>query len=187
MNYTLSNVITFAVGAAIGSAVTYKLIKKKYESIAEQEIAEMREYYREKKLASQQSEPVVEEKTDEEMDEYKAIVDERGYATGSLKKEVSDMDEPRVISPDEFGELEYDTVSLTYYEDGVLADDMDESISDIEDLIGNDALNHFGDNEDDPDAVYVRNDRMKIDYEILRDPRPYSEVCKLYRSRRVEG
>ena len=33
---TLSNIVIFAVGAAIGSAVTWKLLKTKYEQIAQE-------------------------------------------------------------------------------------------------------------------------------------------------------
>lgn len=45
MNKKLFGVIMFAVGAAIGSAVTCKVIKAKYEQIAEDEISSVREEY----------------------------------------------------------------------------------------------------------------------------------------------
>ena len=38
MKNQLSNIIIFAAGAAIGSAVTWKLLKTKYEQIAQEEI-----------------------------------------------------------------------------------------------------------------------------------------------------
>ena len=60
------------------------------------------------------------------------------------------MSEPYVISPDEFSENnEYETESLTYYSDGVLTDEYDNPIEDIERLVGSDALTHFGEYEDD--------------------------------------
>lgn len=37
--------ITFAIGAASGSGITYILVKKKFEKKADDEIAEMKEYY----------------------------------------------------------------------------------------------------------------------------------------------
>lgn len=75
---------------------------------------------------------------------------------------------PYVIPPEEYGEIyEYDTRNLTYYDNGVLTDEDDNVIDDVENLIGEDALNHFGDYEED--SVHVRNDRLKVDYEILRD------------------
>ena len=56
----------------------------------------------------------------------------------------------------------------------ILTDEDDEIVEDIEDKIGFDALSHFGEYEED--SVFVRNDRIKCDYEILLDQRKYSEV-----------
>ena len=87
-----------------------------------------------------------------------------------MKKDI-----PYVIPPEEFGEIEeYDTESLTYYQDGVLTDQDDSIIDNIDELIGEDSLTHFGEFEDD--SVFVRNDKLRCDYEILRDLRNYSDV-----------
>ena len=84
-------------------------------------------------------------------------------------------DQHYIIRPDEFGEYDdYDAISLTYYADHILTDEDDEIVEDIEDKIGFDALSHFGEYEED--SVFVRNDRIKCDYEILLDQRKYSEV-----------
>lgn len=84
---------------------------------------------------------------------------------------------PYVISPDEFGENEdYDTISLTYYADQVLVDDGGDKIEDVDDVVGMESLTHFGEYEDD--SVFVRNDRLRCDYEILMDERTYSEAQK---------
>lgn len=86
-------------------------------------------------------------------------------------------EKPYVIAPEEFGEMDdYETVSLTYYSDGVLTDDFDNEIEDVEGMVGEDSLDHFGEYEDD--SVFVRNDRYKTDYEILLDLRKYSDVKK---------
>lgn len=45
MNKTLFGVIAFAAGAAIGSVVTWKVVKTKYEQIADEEIASVKEEY----------------------------------------------------------------------------------------------------------------------------------------------
>ena len=39
MNSSIKNLFIFAVGATIGSAVTWQLVKDKYESLANEEIA----------------------------------------------------------------------------------------------------------------------------------------------------
>ena len=85
------------------------------------------------------------------------------------------MTGPYVITPEEFGELkEYETIELTYYADFVLADNRNNPIEDVDDVIGLDSLDHFGEYEDD--SVFVRDDERKIDYQILLDPRKYSDV-----------
>lgn len=84
---------------------------------------------------------------------------------------------PYVISPEEFGEFEeYEKISLTYYADQVLTDENNEEVDDVEEIVGEESLTHFGEYEDD--SVFVRNDRLKCDYEILLDQRNYSDVTK---------
>lgn len=83
--------------------------------------------------------------------------------------------EPEVIDADEFGTLEdYDMVTLTYFADGVVADDLDEIIDDYEKLIGTEFIKIF--NDFDATTVYVRNDEWHIDYEIIRDDWFFSDI-----------
>lgn len=86
--------------------------------------------------------------------------------------------EPYVISADRYGEYDsYSCINLTYYDgDCTLADSSDAVIEDIEKVVG-DALDHFGDDPNDPDTVFVRNERYMTDYEINRDERSYLEMC----------
>lgn len=86
--------------------------------------------------------------------------------------------EPYVISPDDYGENDnYTQISLVYYAgDEVLADDEDEVVEDIENTVGEDFAEHFGEYEDD--SVFIRNDRLRCDYEILRDNRSFSDVAE---------
>ena len=84
---------------------------------------------------------------------------------------------PYVISPDEFGEFEdYERISLSYYADQILADEDDEKVEDVDNVVGLESLIHFGEFEDD--SVFVRNDRLKCDYEILLDQRTYSDIIR---------
>ena len=46
----------------------------------------------------------------------------------------------------------------------------------MDEIVGEESLNHFGEYEDD--SVFVRSDRLKCDYEILLDQRNYSDVVK---------
>ena len=100
---------------------------------------------------------------------------EQGYA--GYEEVMEEMGKPYVISPEEFGEMEdegYETISLIYYADKVLTDDDNELVEDVENTVGTESLTHFGEYEDD--SVFVRNDRLKADYEILLDTRNYSDV-----------
>ena len=88
------------------------------------------------------------------------------------------MKGPYVIPPEEFGEVfEYDQYSMTYYADGVLTyEGEDDPIEDVDDLVGEASLHTFGEYEED--AVFVRNDLERAEYEILRDPRNFYDLIK---------
>lgn len=110
---------------------------------------------------------------------YKGSSNEENDKEGDNKveDEVPYINGPYVITPDQFGdEPSYSSQPLDYFADGVLADGWGVKL-DIEETIGEDALNHFGDYEDD--VVYVRNERTEIDYEVSKDPRRYDEVQHL--------
>lgn len=166
MKNALTKLFIFATGAVIGSLATMKYAEKKYSAIAEEEIASVREVYRKKGKAENGR------KNDRE--QMEKIINNQKYADHSEKERESEsVKKPYVITPEEFGE-DYEAESLVYYADGVLADYYDEPIDDIDEYVGKDSLNHFGEYEDD--SVYVRNDEKKIDYEILRDDRKFSDV-----------
>lgn len=138
---------------------------------------------------SDDEEPKSEQKIDRnnkpDIVEYAKILSETGYtnyADRQDKKEKKgvepvEYERPYVISPDEFGEKDgYENVTLTYYADGVLTDYFDNVISNVDEVVGFDSLDHFG--EYDEDAVFVRNEKMETDYEILRDLRDFNESDK---------
>ena len=62
------------------------------------------------------------------------------------------------------------------FPDDVLTDSDDVIIDNIEETVGSDSLNHFGEFEED--SVYVRNDKLKCEYEILYIQEKYSDVLK---------
>lgn len=190
MNNKIAGVLLFAAGVAIGSIATWKFVKTKYERIADEEIESIREVYSRKETrVAQKENTVIDEKPSiHEMKEYLDRIKENGY--GCIDEEDNNEDEenneegdkdmndsPYIISPDEYGNLDDHTcVSLSYYADGVLADDWDTEIIDPDDEVGPDIASHFGENEADKDTVYVRNEKSKVDYEICRDLRTFAEV-----------
>lgn len=209
MNKKLLNVLMFAVGAAIGSAVTWKVVKTKYEQIAQEEIDSVKEEYA--SLMVKMKHKLNETATykgpqdtdeakamEEDYDEYYPDDDERDFTEyykitskyrGSNDAEEDDDEEggkgdedevpyingPYVISPEDFASSPpgYNAQPLDYFADGVLADSWGVQL-DIEETIGEDAVEHFGDYVDD--VVHVRNERNEIDYEVTRDPRTYADA-----------
>lgn len=175
MNSILSKALIFTAGAAIGSVVTWVLVKDKYEKRAAEEINEIRKFYFSKK----EEENITETETEEDDEEDDSEIIE-GFEQPTLfesryfyeRKEGDEMVEPYVISPDEFDEVGYKTESLYLYNDGVLAYVLSgEIVEDIDALVGEDSLNHFGEYEED--SVFVRNENLRTDFEILRADENY--------------
>ena len=178
-------IFAFVLGSAAGSAITWKIVKTKYEQIAQEEIDSVKEVFARRLDEYNDGNAPVEDEpelTEEEIEkaEYVTIIDNYNNVSnqneekgGSATMNVGSA--PYVITPEEFDELdEYDTSSLTYYDDGVLTDEYDEIVENIDDIVGIDSLQHFGEYEDD--SVFVRNDRLKCDYEILLDHRRYRDL-----------
>lgn len=114
------------------------------------------------------------DETDEEASDGRQIQNVWRYAKDHPHPE----DEAYVITFDQFNDEhdDYEKGDLTYYvEDDVLVDSQESPIDDVEGLIGPDALTRFGDNSRSKDIVYVRNDRLSMDFEISRDPRSYTD------------
>lgn len=182
MNKIATGVVAFAFGAAAGVAVTWQLLHAKYELKIQEETIELREFYSNMKSDEPEEETddcTVDEQEVKEYEDFVKTTNYKSYSDEKPKKGDStarDVERPYVIYPEEFGEDEsYQTISLSYYEDGVLADDIDEIMDDeIDDIVGSDFADHFGEYEDD--SVFIKNDRKKCYYEILRDPRYFVDV-----------
>lgn len=186
----------FAAGALAGAFVAARAVKEKYQQEAEEEIAEMRDYYRElrKNAKASNEDTIVEEnskeekeETEEEIAEMRNEYDEivKNYTnytqyndteTKENKKEEKEERtnyEPFIIDAEEFGEdPSYDTTTLTYYKDKVLTNDLDDVID--YSVAGEENLKIF-DEYPDCKAIYVRDDIYMVDYEIIRDPYQYDE------------
>lgn len=153
---------------------------KKVEKIAEKEVEKIRkEYNKYDNLAknyTSYSENKPEENDEEDEVEEVCENNEDGVEIFEVER-ASNSDRPYVIDPWDFGEEDgYDTITLNYYADGVLTDDDNNVIEDeeIDDIVGKDFAEHFGEYE--KDCVCVRNDRLKTDYEICRDLIEYSTL-----------
>ena len=193
MSNTLSKILIFASGAAIGSVVTWKIVTDRYSQIIEEELESIKnEILEELEEEDDDVEDDIQEEVKpatEDKTTYDNIVEKAGYRNYSNRtpakqvipeeekkeEEIEDMGGPYVISPDDFDEHDdYEVVSLVYYSDKVLTDEDDNVIEDVEGMVGEESLSHFGEYEDD--SVFVRNDERKTDYEILLDERRFADV-----------
>ena len=192
----MKNLLYFVAGAAIGSVVTWKLIEKKYKDLADEEIESVIETFKNRRPRITKDE--VKETVEKVINKYKEpkeivedIVNAERYYIEN-EEEIDEDDEsnytvnvdnddtvitPYVIEPERFGEYnEYGTKTLTYYSDNVLTDEIDNPITSEEmvTMIGPDALDHFGEYEDD--SVYIRDEMNEMDYEILKSEKKFSEI-----------
>lgn len=200
MTSKIGTALAFFAGAAVGGFAAYTVLKKRYDDAVEEDIFSIKEAFhkREKKLMDEIAELKEHQQADEGSDEpsekstpqtvvasnghqekgdindYARMVNRVAYAKTSVPQPVEhEIEPPYVISPEEFGELDgYTQISLTYFDDGILSDENGVIIDEPEEIVG-DALNHFGEYEED--SVFVRSDPKKCDYEILRDLRSYAE------------
>lgn len=172
MNDGMKMFLAFVTGAAVGSLIAVKVVEKKYRQLADEEIESVKEVFNNR--LQKEIDKEVEKSKKEAYGDY---IKQFGYGVPNEKEEVKNMEDERiyVIPPESFGEVGYKTVSLTYYADKVLAyDSTNEVIKNVDKIVGHNSLETFGEFEDD--SVFVRNDDLKIDYEILLDMRKYSDV-----------
>lgn len=179
----------FLAGAGVGSLIMYKFLKKKYDSLINEEIESV------KKSFSQSNKPIgaestdnkdIEEKSEEtplpsdtELETLEDVLEHNGYNNSSdikINERGRRMNEPYIITPDEFGDRDYATITLWYYTDEVVTNDAGQVISNVENLIGTEFSDHLGEFDEDPDTVYVRNDDHEIDYQVLMEYRAYSTL-----------
>lgn len=182
MNVKFGLSLAFIAGAATGAFVAWRALKNKYKRIADEEIESVKETF--DRRFKEKSEKV--EKNNVVLvnqNEIDDIIGSLGYSRESEKKEEKkDMAEDAdiyVIPPESFNEIGYETESLTYYADKVLVDEVGNIIHDIDGTVGHNSLETFGEYEDD--SVFVRNDILKKDYEILLDMRTYYDAEKAKR------
>lgn len=94
-----------------------------------------------------------------------------------LQRRETFPDKPYVITKDEFeaGDKDYTTTTLTYFDDdGVLVDDKSQ-IADIETVVGEENVLRFGHASEDSNIVYVRNEDLELDIEVIKANGSYAK------------
>ena len=194
-------IIAFLAGVSVGALLSYKIADEKYKKIADEEIASVKDIFTDRQPLPQVDPEIrvaeVRKVTPRpDIMNYRNSIKELGYDTvnkqNSKKEVVEDMDMDMdmdnevqykdhiyVISPDEFDTLDdYITETLYYTQDNYVLDSDLEILSDAEisNMIDHDPLGHFGEYEDT--SVYIRNDELQCDYEILLSLKTCEEIRK---------
>lgn len=158
-----NKLLIFSLGVAVGAVTSWFVTREKYRKIADDEIASVKEVFQRKKKE--------EAELAEENVTYCGLIDT--YDTGSADDDISeDRDDslfPYIISPDEYGQdTDNECTVLMWYGDDILTDTYGVNVDDITNTVGREFIDHFGENPEEPDVVYVRNDRLEMDYQILQ-------------------
>ena len=118
---------------------------------------------------------LVEDPEDEEEDDGE-LRDAAGKTEGEMDLTKVDRLKPYIINDHEFTEEfdHHDKVSLYFYRaDGVLAEENEEMIDDPDATIGREAMDQL---DEGCDTLWVRNEPIAIDYEIVAVNKSYAEM-----------
>lgn len=196
--------LAFVAGAIVGGFVTKKYIE--YKSQINDE-AEYEEYETQEPITEEANDTSVEneETSNDEIkirsvndEAYKKLLADLQYSAEKeaedfiermipRQDEVRDTSKPYNIAPDEFEEIdEYDSDEYTYYADGYVTDSYGMPISDedILNTIGEDFDTYFGSYDDD--QIWIRNERLRMDFSVIRDVDRFVDVAPP-RIRRMVG
>lgn len=196
--------LTFIAGAIVGGFVTKKYIEYKSQINDEAEYEECETH---EDIVEEANDTSVEneETNNEEIrissvddEAYKKLLADLQYSAEKeaddfiermipKQEEFRDTSKPYNITPDEFEEIdEYDSDEYTYYADGYVTDSYGMPISDedILNTIGEDFDTYFGSYDDD--QIWIRNERLRMDFSVVRDIDRFIDVAPP-RIRRMVG
>lgn len=102
-------------------------------------------------------------------DHIEDVPDEALEVEEQVKTAPRSKDRPYIITKQEYdeNETEYEQIVLSYFsKDDVLADVHDKPLTDNDKYVGDDNLDNFGWGSNDPNVVYVRNEKLELEFEI---------------------
>ena len=180
----MKQILYFSLGAAIGSGIAWYFTKRYYKQMLTdvmEDVDEYKEDVEKEVFGEYEYNKRVYKKRIDTLGYGNVVNDEDTYIKDEVEEELETtnpfpgerVNTPYVIGPDDYHEDEsgvFDKETTTYYEgNDVLVTESDE-VLEINDTIGRESLQHFGDYESD--TVYVRNERLGMDFEVV-----YSEGC----------
>jgi hypothetical protein len=182
MDEKVKIVLVFLVGGAIGAFISHKVTIKKAEKEIEEYFMEIndqqRVLFQEEISASERRIPIEREVIGDVVQMPKRPM---GVYTKSNKNQVNYSKTPetettiQTITQEEFiKDPLFDKISFSYYNDGVLVDANSAILDiDMDAILGNIHIDDFKDGLEHPGILYIRNRRLKADYEITREYENY--------------
>ena len=184
----------FVFGLAAGALGTYLYLDGKYQKQNEENLEMNRRHYEELKAKLKQDTKTIDIPKEDDIPEevlknpaekakdlasklnYNALYNKEPLTPSSEEKT---EDQIYLITPMQYdSETLYDKRVLTYYEgDDTLCDELTDEILDIENFVGVENIQSFGNqSEDDPYIMHIRNNKFGCVYEVVKDERSYSAV-----------
>lgn len=192
MNF--KNAVIFLSGVGLGAVSTYFILKDKFEQQANQEAEDLKAYYEDMyanrpytddvELDDIHEDAIVNESDEEKKDEpdYNEIVNKLNYNQYSTKVpspvdgEVQPAKKPYQISMDEYNEdMGYVKKIISYFEEDEVCMDNDtkEVLDNVAKDLGIDNLELI--NTEGNDEIYIRNEKLGIDYNVVSEPGSYED------------
>lgn len=178
--------MTFLWGAAAGCIYKEKSIKEFYEKqYMEDYISMKKKHYKKVEKKVDEFEENVTSKQNDIKDKYiklssmyrpKDYVDPAEFESPQ-EDEGLPFDTPIIISEEEYLEDEnmQEKVQFVYYmSDGVVADDNEDPLDDVDGVIGRHHLEKFEHSDDQ--IIYIRNAILSMDIEIVKNLGSYKEL-----------
>lgn len=167
-------------GAAVGSLITYFVVRKIERKKVDKEIESVVKAFTETSQSNSEENQLFSTSAIMGIDFNESAWDINKV---SPKEEIPLNKIPEIITQEQYtDDDDYDKETIIYYaKNNALADQLDR-IVEIEDVIGKENLSYFGKeplyfkdgsktfvDSDDPDLLYVRNYDLMTDYEIILD------------------
>lgn len=182
------NWVLIFIGITLGSVITALYLGNKHAAELEEEEFE---YTKESENPEPKSDPIERDQKEKVLvmnnNRYRKIVKPYGQVEEAMDKPelvltAAYPSPPYLINEELYQCGDNEKVIVYYYtDDEILSTDDDMVIEDIENTIGYDAVSYFEDDKTDGEydecqVVHVRNNRLGIDYEVIRRDKNYAET-----------
>ena len=190
----------FSAGLLTGVVATHLILQRKYDALLAAEIEDVKRVY--KKVAEKEPTAEIEleiqpdsvkpwvQEVVEERNLYSTMLDEEGYEGNepppTPTHDVPDKEQqhytPYPISLDQWlEETGQEKVTLAYFiGDESVVDDTDRPVEDFETIIGTQFRDWFGYLSEDDDTVFIRNESLNMDIEVMREEGTYLDALGGY-------